>query len=294
MDAGTDGTVSRSVQSLKAFVSSGGRPTSYVARPGVIAVGSGKGGVGTSLSSALLAVEAARRGEQVLLVDIDQSVGSQHMMFGARESGPGLGALRGGSTRAEDLLQPIAPGLTLLPGGGVGWEGTLATAASEHRALLTRVWGLFADYSTVVIDAGSRLESVTAACAAGVERLLCVTSPDRISLAASYALFKVLRARFERLPIELMVNGSDEHDGRGIHAVVRAATQAFLGTDVRLAGIIPVDNALRDQVQRGRSVADTRMDGDAISAVGAVMQRMLSERPSRYGVQAGVYPALPG
>jgi MinD-like ATPase involved in chromosome partitioning or flagellar assembly len=286
--------VTRSIESLKAFMSASGRSPSWAPTPGVVVVGSGKGGVGTSVVAALVALDAARRGERVLLVDADESVGSLHMMLGISDPGPGLGALRGGATSPESLLVNVAPGLVLMPGGGGGVDATLSGAAAEYRVLMRRVSGLFPEFGTVVVDGGSRLDSVMAACATGVERLLCVTEPDRISLAASYALFKVARARFEALPIELVVNRADEHRGRNLHAIVRAATQTFLGTDVRLGGTIPVDARLEACLQRAGSIADAEAYGSAASAVGGIVHRLLSERQVLLEPQPVVYPLFPG
>ena len=272
--------MSKSIESLKSFVSTSRGSAGLVPTSGVLAVGAGKGGVGTSMISALLAVEASRRGERVLLIDADESVGSLHTMFGMSQPQQGLGLLRGGLIEPEGLLQPVAPGLTLVPGGSGGIDATFSGALAEHRAMMRRLSVLFPRYSTVIIDGGSRLESVMAACATGVERLLCVTSGDRLSLAASYALFKVARARFEGLPIELIVNGTDEGQGRRLHSVVRSATQSFLGTDVRLGGTIPSDDLLRQYVELGRSITALE-SGPAVSASASVMHRLLSERATR-------------
>lgn len=283
--------MSRSVDSLKAFMTSSGRAPAYVPTAGVIAVGAGKGGVGTSTVAALLAIEAARRNERVLLVDADESVGSLAMLFSVDDPGPGLGALRGGVVEPESLVRPAAPGISLLAGGGGGIDATFAAAAGEHRALLRRVRDLYASYTTVIIDGGSRLETVLGVCGTGVERLLTVTSPERISLAASYALFKLARTRFEALPIELVVNGADDRRGRTLHTVVRTATQSFLGTDVRLGGAIPDDPGLRQQLERGGSIADLGPHGHAVSAAGGVVHRVLSERDTALGREP-VFPIL--
>ena len=273
--------MSRSIDSLKSFVSTSRRGPGLVSTPGVLAVGAGKGGVGSSTVAALLAVEASRRGERVLLIDADESVGSLHTMLGMPQPRQGLGLLRGGLVQPEALLHPVAPGLTLIPGGGGGIDATFSGAPAEHRAMLRRLSVLFPRYSSVIIDGGSRLESVMAACTTGVERLLCVTSPERLSLAASYALFKVARARFEALPIELIVNGTEEGHGRSLHSVVRSATQSFLGTDVRLGGTIPDDRLLREYLELGRSIS-TLQGGAAVSAAASVTHRLLSERANHF------------
>lgn len=284
--------MNRSVDSLKAFMAGSGGPARFRARSGVVVVGSGKGGVGTSTVSALLALTAAHRGEHVLLVDADESVGSLHYMLGVKDAGAGLGALRGGRVTPQDLLVVAGPGLTLLPGGGGGVDATLSSATAERRALFRRVADLYDRYDLVVVDGGSRLESVMAACGAGVERLLCVTEPGRISLAASYALFKVARTRFEGLPVEMVINGADDRSGRGLHAVVRQATQSFLGTDVRFGGTVPLDADIRDTMDRGYGLQSLLATSEAAAAVGGLADRILLEQ-DRVAGDVPVVPLIP-
>lgn len=281
--------MTRSVDSLRAFMA-GARPAPFDPRPGVVVVGAGKGGVGTSTVSALLALTAARRGENVLLVDADESVGSLHLMLGIDSPGAGLGALRGGHMTPQELLIVAGEGLTLLPGGGGGVDATLSSATAERRALFRRVADLYDRYDLVVVDGGSRLESVMAACRGGVERLLCVTEPGRISLAASYALFKVARTRFESLPVELVVNGAEQRQGRGLHSVVAHATQSFLGTDVSLGGVVPLDAVLHDGMDRGVALQRLLLDSEAAAAVGGLADRILLEHDHADEAGAGVVP----
>lgn len=251
------------------------REDSFQPRPGVVVVGSGKGGVGTSVIVALLGLQAMRRGEHVLLVDADESVGSLHLMFGVSDPGPGLGSLREGSVTPHSLLLPIAPGLALFPGGGGGGvDATLAVAAGERRAMMRRLSGLYEDYGVVIVDGGSRLDSVMAACHVGTERLLCVTTPDRIPLAASYALFKVARARFRSLPIELLVNLSG--DGRSVYEIVEAAASSFLRMDVSFGGTVPPDDMVRQCLEAGTSLNALGTGAPAVNAAAAVMDRILA------------------
>ena len=269
-----------------------GKNSAFEPRPGVVVVGAGKGGVGTSVLSTMLAIGAAQRGENVLLVDADEAVGSLHMMLGITDPGPGLGSLRAGRGEPEALLVPVDSGLTLFPGGGGGVDATLIAASAERRILLARVAALYERFSTVIVDGGSRLDSVMAACGAGAERLLCVTAPDRIALAASYALFKVARARFDTLPVELIVNSADERKGRGLHAVVRAATQSFLGTDVLFGGTIPIDERLESCLEAGESLAQLDAAFGAAAAAGSIAHRLLAERQAGEAASRGVITLL--
>ena len=283
-------TANRPVDSLRAFVGTGSRTHEHHHAPGVIVVGAGKGGVGTSVVSALLAVEASRNGERVLLVDADESVASLHLMLGIQDPGPGIGALRGGRILPSELLHTVTPNLWLFPGGGGGVDATLSNAPGERRTLMRRVAGLYESFSTVIVDGGSRVESVMAACGVGAERLVCVTAADRISLAASYALFKGARSRFESLPIELLVNAVGERRGRSVHAIVRAAALSFLATDVRLGGTIPSDDSIVAALESGVPLTELDARSSAPAATASVVHRVLDERAD---LLSGSVPALP-
>ena len=255
-------------------MSESGREHSFRPRPGVVVVGSGKGGVGTSVIAALLGLQAMRRGENVLLVDADDSVGSLHLMFGLPDPERGLGSLRRGGVTPESLLVDVAPGLALFPGGDGGVDATLAMAAGERRSMMRRVSGLYEHFGVVVVDGGSRLDSVVAACHVGTERLLCVTTGDRIPLAASYALFKAARARFAGLPIELLVNLSG--DGRSVYEIVETAASSFLEMDVSFGGTVPPDDRVRECLEAGTSLGALGTVVPAVGAAAAVMDRILA------------------
>jgi MinD-like ATPase involved in chromosome partitioning or flagellar assembly len=243
--------MSTSVDSLRAFVARNGRGVGPDPHPGVVVFGAGKGGVGTSTVAALVALAGAERGLDVLLVDADENVGSQHLLLGITDPGPGIGSLRGGARSPEDLVLDVAPGLKLLPGGGAGDAGTLAAAVAERRALLARVSSLYSRFDLIVVDGGSRLESVMAACRTGAERLLAVTAPDRISLAAGYALFKVAKARYPDMPVEVIVNGASARRADDVFHVVHTAAETFLSSPVGFAGSVPEDPTLRANLDAG-------------------------------------------
>lgn len=267
--------MTRTVDSLRALVS-GGHDDSHRRMEPVTVFGAGKGGVGTSTLAGLAALHLSRQGLRVLLVDADETVGAQHLMFGLPLESAGLGALRGGAARPEELMVQVAPGLTLLPGGAGGVEATLAMAAAERRILLRRVAGLYERFDAVVVDGGSRLDSVMAACAAGAGRLVAVTSRDRIAQASAYALLKVARARFQGLPARLVVNRAGAPEGREAHELVDAAARTFTGTGVLFGGAVPDDDALGAALGGG-SPLHAIAEGPAADAVALVAEQLLAE-----------------
>src|ERR687898_781459 len=81
-----------------------------------IVVGSGKGGVGKSVVSVMLAAVAAERGREVLLLDGEQNLANLHVMLGVGVRGS-IESVLGGRVRAEELVQPVAEHLWAPPPG---------------------------------------------------------------------------------------------------------------------------------------------------------------------------------
>ena len=80
--------MNQSLKSLRNYLDRGGERTRWAPSPGVLVLGSGKGGIGTSTVSALLALAGVEDGRQVLLVDGNESVGSLHLLLGKPDPGP--------------------------------------------------------------------------------------------------------------------------------------------------------------------------------------------------------------
>lgn len=280
-------TMAGPLESLRAYLRESGKGPRWKPARGVVVVGAGKGGVGTSTLAALLALAAEKEGRKVLLVDGDEGVGTLHHLFGIADPGPGIGALREGMLQMGDLLIPLGGGLDLLPAGGWAVEATLASFPGERRALFRRIASLYAAYDMTVVDGGSHLVSVAAACAPGAERLLAVTPPHRVAMAAAYALFKVVRERFPPLAVQVLVNAADPETGEAVFGTMAEACRRFLGVGIGFAGSVPTDPLLD---ATSGPIADLRAfptSSPAFRAVQGLLALLEAEKP------AGHHPVNP-
>jgi flagellar biosynthesis protein FlhG len=242
-----------------------------------ILVGSGKGGVGTSLVAALLAISAASRGARALLVDADEQLGALSLAFGVQPAAT-LRSLRGGELPPEHALVPLAPQLSLLPGGSGPADSSASPLSSVERGeLFRRASSLYLSFDVVVIDGGSRLDTMLAVCGAGVARLLAVTSADHIAVAATYALIKSVHLRFPATPVEVLVNRHDHDTAARVYGQLHSASEHFLQRAIRSAGVVPEDTSLRAAMGAGMTVQDAALGSPAALAVEEVSARMLSE-----------------
>ncbi len=237
----------------------------------IVAVGSGKGGVGTSTIAALMAATMAEQGQRVLLVDAGQRLGGLHHLLGVEPTGS-LGQLRGGR-EPHDLLVPVAERLALFP-------ATLDEAElrpTERRLLMRRVAALFDGFELVVIDAGSSAESLVAACADGATRLLAVTAGDRISLVATYALVKLLHERAPGVRVDVVANRVTDDGADRLHEYLNGASVRFLSRTVPFAGAIPDDPDFGSALAAGLGTAEASLGSTAAVAVRAIGERLLAE-----------------
>ena len=249
-------------------------------------VASGRGGSGTSLLSALLAVAAAGDGRRVLLIDADDFVGPLALTLGvqARASWQDL---RGGRVSPADVATPVSTTLTLVAGGAprLGADA-LPLTATERRACMRRLGVLAEGMDLVVIDCGARVDAVLAAVTPHAdERLLAVSAgSDPVGLASTYALCKAVHTRYGALPMDVLVNRHEGSEAAHCFDAIDAGARQFLGISLRLAGAVPSDPTLDTALRAGMPFPHAAAGSPAaIAAHDVVMRALATASLSRSG-----------
>lgn len=246
---------------------------------------SGKGGSGTSLVAALIAVAAAGNGQRVLLVDADDLVGPQSMLMGVKPWA-GWQDLRGGRVQIRDVATPISASLTLVAGGAprrAAADANTTPNAADRRACLRRVSALSEGHDLVVIDCGSRLETLLAAVAPQMhERVVAVMSgKDPIALAATFALCKAVHHRYSEMKIDVLVNAQDTEAARQcFESVAEGARQFLPNCPIQYAGSVPLDSTLDAVLRAGMPFLDAAAGSPAAHAAYEIALRARTGTPS--------------
>jgi flagellar biosynthesis protein FlhG len=237
-----------------------------------IVVGSGKGGVGKSVVSVLLAAAAAERGREVLLFDGAQNLANLHVLLGVGTRGS-IESVLAGRVLEEELVQRVAENLWLLPSES-GAEGLYALDALERARLHCRLVELCRRFEVVVVDAGAGIEGVVRAATLGADRVLLVTTPEPTALMDAHALVKILSLQVPHIPIHVLVNRSaGPEEGQDAFARLAAASEQFLDRRLHLEGILleepSIAAAVREprhfltrlmQTRAAQTIRETRLD----------------------------------
>lgn len=252
----------------------------------VVLLASGKTGQGTSTVAALLAILSAAEGTRVLLVDAGAEGAALTALLGVFPAQTPTRALDA-SASLEEMVVPISDTLSLLSVGGtaVGGAAVGATAvgapdragAGERRALLRWLPPLYARYDLVVLDGGSRLESILALTAHAPTRVLAVTTCDRVAVPSTYALIKALDGHCPGLPVEVLVNSAPADAAVTVFRELDTATQLFLQRRVDYAGAVPDDDGLRTATCAGIPVQQAAIDSPVVSAIHQLAARIQRE-----------------
>jgi MinD-like ATPase involved in chromosome partitioning or flagellar assembly len=239
----------------------------------VLVVASGKGGVGTSVVASLAALSAADRGDNVLLIDASEGSGSLHHLFGVRPTSS-LWMLADERTQPSDVLMSIDERVTVVCGGTSGTAVTPTTDA-ERRGALARLAHVYQNFDTIIVDAGSRLDTITAVSELTDPTLLLVTSADRLALAANYALVKSVSAKRGDASIAVVANRHSESLAGEACDFLIGACSHFLGRTIDVAGVIPDDPCLQAAVGAGMTVRDALDGSPAAEAMRGVVAKVL-------------------
>jgi flagellar biosynthesis protein FlhG len=262
--------MSSQLAAVRQFMVARGRPASRPEpTPPVIVVGAGKGGVGTSTVAALLAA-AMSDTRSVLLVEAGHQLGIVHHMLGVEPSFT-LDDLRAGHAEPEQLLVPVAEGLTLLSAHAPPTADALT--AAERKLLFRRATTLYERFQLVVVDAGSTVDSIVTSCAEGT-RFLAVTAPDRIAVISTYALIKLLHLRCPNVALEVVANRCEEDAAARTVDSLTEACERFLGRPVDFAGVVPDDSNFAHALAAGLSAVEAAAGSPAADALRAIGSRI--------------------
>ncbi|MEC4670301.1 MAG: P-loop NTPase [Nitrospirota bacterium] len=163
--------------------------------PKIISIASGKGGAGKSMVASNIALLLAKRGIQVILVDLDTGGPNLHILFGLFHPTATLtDFLDRRIKNLQAILQPISicPHLSLIPGTG----DTLLTANLPHakkKRLINNLRKLESDIIFVDVGAGTSLHTLDFFLFA--DRYLTVTTPEPTSVLDLYRFIKLAAIR---------------------------------------------------------------------------------------------------
>lgn len=155
----------------------------------ILAVGGGKGGVGKSVASIVLASALSRRGMKVVLVDLDLGAANLHTYLGLHGDTPGIAdfLMKRASTLDELLIDTPLPGVRLISGARY-YSGMANLTYQAKQKIIRHLKNLDAD--VVILDLGAGVHFDTIDFFAISHPSLLVLAPEPGSVLNAYSFLK--------------------------------------------------------------------------------------------------------
>ena len=254
-----------------------------MSRGRILAVTSGKGGVGKTFISANLAAALAARGERVLVLDADLGLANLDVVLNLQPKLT-LHDVFTGKATLEDAILPAPGGFSvLLAGSGLVEYSRLTPQVREQ--LIEIIDKLAPRFDRILLDTGAGISDVVLHAISLADDVLVVATPEPTSMTDAYATIKVLATLQNRRQIRLVVNQvSAAGEGRTICNQLQRVIDRFVAPQLKavsdepllleLLGEIASDGAVREAVQK-RALLLTTLPGSAPArAINAIATRM--------------------
>ncbi len=240
-----------------------------LAAPGpvqVIAVASGKGGVGKTNVSTNLSLALVERGRSVLLMDADLGLANVDVLLDLRPAFNLADVISGERTLEEVIVQGPG-GIQVIPAAS-GIKAMAELSPAQHAGLIRAFGELSIPVDTLIVDTAAGISDSVVSFSRAAHEVVVVVCDDPASMADAYALIKVLSRDHGVTDFRILANMTQGPlVGRQLFARLVAATERYLTARLSYFGAIPYDEYLLRAVQTQRPVMSAYPSSKAARAL---------------------------
>lgn len=241
----------------------------------IVAVTSGKGGVGKTSISVNLAVALALQGARVCVVDADTGLANINILLGLAPRYT-LEHVFSGEKQLADILLAGPGGVDIIPGA----SGLAALANPEpvdQQALIQGLGQLEQQYDYLLIDTAAGISASVLHFVASAQSALVVITPEPTSLTDAFSLLKVLYQKGYRRTVQVVVNMvADSRQAWRIFQRFNGAVEKYIGLNIQWLACIPRDEAMRRAIMAQKPVVLTE-PGQPVSAGFGTLAELLAQ-----------------
>jgi flagellar biosynthesis protein FlhG len=242
----------------------------------IIAIASGKGGVGKTWFAVTLAHAAARAGQHALLFDADLGLANVDIQLGLTPEFDLGSVIAGRATLMDAVLHHPDGGFDILAGRS-GSGALLALDPAVLERTLAELHQVSVGYDLVLLDLGAGLERTVRRMSAWADMLLVVATEEPTSLTDAYAVRKLYAADRPQGEARIVVNqAATRQAGERTYATLQRACQTFLGQAPAFAGMIRRDEHVRDAIRRQTLMLTRHPNAPAATDVMAIAKGLLT------------------
>jgi len=215
----------------------------------IIAVASGKGGVGKTWFSITLAHALADKGHRALLFDGDLGLANMDIQLGLTPREDLSGVITGRLTLSQ-IIEGFEDGGFDVIAGRSGSGGLANIAASRVQTISDDLTALADNYDVVLLDLGAGVERTVRQLAHNAKTCIVLLTDEPTSLTDAYAFIKIAHTERPEIDIQVVTNiVNSTREGERTYNTLLKACQGFLKFSPPLLGVIRRDPRVPDAIR---------------------------------------------
>ncbi|MFC1555892.1 MinD/ParA family protein [candidate division KSB1 bacterium] len=262
-------------------------------RSRVIAVTSGKGGVGKTNIAVNMAMKLREYNNRVLLIDADTNLANADIILGISPHFSLSDALVK-DYPIKDVISTGPGGIHFLPGGS-GLVELLELPDLKQKKILHQLERLESRYDYLILDTPAGLNKQLLDYLSLATQVFVIATPEPTSIADAYAVVKVLSLKQEKLPqIRFIINqAKTEEHGREIYSKLKMVIDKFLQVNVRYLGTVQFDKRVSEAVIRQKPFSAAFPKSDASRCLDIIIERIITRSgPGKTGNEESFFSKL--
>ncbi len=252
----------------------------------VIAVTSGKGGVGKTTVAINLSTAIASLGKGVTLMDADLGLANVDVMLGLKPV-LNLSHVIDGLCGLEDVVVTGPGGINLVP-AAPGSRRMTKLSKAEHAGLVHAFSALSDLTDVLVIDTGAGMSDTVATFCSAAQEIIVVVTNDPASISDAYAAMRILNQDFGRSRFRLLANMCRRAgEGSALYHKLVAMADRLSGVIIEPLGTIPYDARLQRPPPGGGAFSQ-RYPGSAVASAFRKLALDIDRWPPTQGPSGGL------
>jgi flagellar biosynthesis protein FlhG len=219
----------------------------------VIAVTSGKGGVGKTNVSVNLGICLAQSGKEVMLMDADLGLANVDVMLGLHPK-YNLSHVISGERRLDEIVLTGPEGIKVVPAAS-GIQAMAQLPPSQHAGVIRAFSELSFPLDVLIIDTAAGVSDSVTSFTRAAQEVVVVICDEPASITDAYALIKLLSRDYGIHRYRVLANMvPNVQTGRDLFRKIVTVTDRYLDVALDFMGMIPQDEYLRKAIQKQRAV----------------------------------------
>lgn len=206
----------------------------------VMAITSGKGGVGKTNLSVNLGIALMKLGSRVLLFDADWGMANVDMILGIIPK-YNLGHVINGQKNIEDIITIGPMGMKVIANGSGDYQ--MANLSERSLEFLQKqLEEIEKDIDIMLIDTGAGISRHVLKFVLAAEEVIIVTTPEPTAIADAYGIIKVVTSYNSDIPIRMVINMvKDELESKMVMERLNLVAKRFLDIELTNIGYVVAD-----------------------------------------------------